>query len=384
MPRRLIAFALLAALACAPARVPLDLTSASLVDLPDTASHVRIRIDSRRQEFVLVGGPYRLPPLARALGHADVSMAERDSVMCRFVWPQDTWIRSFDLELHDEAGHPLPRSLLHHLTMVNHDRRQLVYPMAERVVSFGKETERISFPPTIGIPLKAGQRITLYAMWDNHTGREVPGVYVVLTFRWVSPNQVPRPIAVFPLFIDANPVAGGHDMFDVPPGGCVKTSEFTLPVGGHLLAAGGHLHDHGVSLQVADARTGKTMVRLSAERDPNGALLRVPRRLFALRGQGLRLHADHPYRLVAVYDNPTSDTLRAVMGYLGGLFAPTDARKWPAIDPHNEAFRLDMLALSGPVYRPGARHGEPCRPSQSASGVNAPVHDADASGRKRH
>jgi hypothetical protein len=357
----------IAALACAHERVPLDLTSASLVNLPDTAYHVRMQINPARRELVLVGGPFRVPSMPTAMGHATMSMGERDSVLCRFVWPQDAWLRGFDLELRDEGGHPVPRSLLHHLTMVNRDRRQLVYPIAERVVSFGKETEAISLPTTIGMPLKAGQRITLYAMWDNNTGREVQGVYLVLTFRWASHNQVPRPIEVFPLFIDANRVVGGHDMFDVPPGGCVKTSEFTLPVGGHLLAVGGHLHDHGVSLQVTDAGTGKTLVRLSAERDQNGTLLRVSRQLFAVRGLGLRLRADHPYRLVAVYDNPTSDTLRAVMGYLGGLFAPNDARRWPAIDTLNEEFRVDMLALSGPVYRPGAMHGDPCRPSRSGS-----------------
>ena len=176
---------------------------------------------------------------------------------------------------------------------------------------------------------------------------------------------MPRPIAVFPLFIDANRVVGGHDTYDVPPGGCVRTSEFSLPVGGHLLAVGGHLHNHGVYLRLEDAGSGKTVVTVSAKHDRTGAVLGVSRELLAVRGQGARLRADHRYRLVAVYDNPTPDTLRAVMAYMGGLFAPDDGHHWPAIDPQNEEYRVDVMALSGPVYQPGPRHGEPCRSSHS-------------------
>ena len=355
----------LSALACVRGHVSLDLTSASLVALPDTSAHVRMRTDSARREVVLVGGPYRVLPAPSGSGDPMLSMAERDSLLCRFVWPLDASLRVFDLEVTDSSGRPLPRAILHHLTIVNHDRRQLVYPIAERVMSFGKETERVSLPTTIGIPLQAGQRISVYAMWDNNTGREINGVYLVLTLRWAPRNQVPRPIAVFPLFIDANRVVGGHDTYDVPPGGCVRTSEFSLPVGGHLLAVGGHLHNHGVYLRLEDTGSGKTVVTVSAKHDRTGAVLGVSRELLAVRGQGARLRADHRYRLVAVYDNPTPDTLRAVMAYMGGLFAPDDGHHWPAIDPQNEEYRVDVMALSGPVYQPGPRHGEPCRSSRS-------------------
>jgi len=327
-----------------------------------------MRMDPAKRELVLVGGPYRVHPTPSAAGHAMMSMAERDSLLCRFDWPLDASLRVFDLELTGDGGRPLPRALLHHLTIVNHDRRQLVYPIAERVMSFGKETQRVSLPTTVGIPLQAGQRISVYVMWDNNTDRDVERVYLLVTIHWAPRNQVPRPIAVFPMFIDANRVVGGHDTYDVPPGGCVRTSEFSMPIGGHLLAVGGHLHDHGVYLRLEDADTARTVVTVSAKRDQSGAVLGVARKLLAVRGQGPRLRAGHRYRLVAMYDNPTPDTLRGVMAYMAGLFAPDDARQWPAIDPANDEFRVDVRALSGPVYRPGPRHGEPCRAIRGAPG----------------
>jgi hypothetical protein len=363
MPKRSIVPILAsAALACTPARVPLNLWSPGLIALPDTAAHVRVRIDSARRELVLVGGPFRVPALPTGMGHHAMSMAERDSLLGRFVWPQDAWLRGFELALRDESGHPLPRALLHHLSIKNLDRRQLLHPIIERLMAFGRETEAVSLPATVGIPMKAGQRISLYAMWDNDTGREIEGVYVVLTLRWAPHNQVPRPIAAFPLPIDVNHVVGGEDTFDVPPGGCVATFEFSPPIGGHLLIAGGHLHDHGISLRLEDAGTGKAVVTLVAKRDRSGAVLGISRKLLALWGQGPWLRADHRYRLVAVYDNPTPDTVRAVMAFMAGLFAPDDPRQWPAIDPQNQEYRLDLMAHSGAVYQPGPRRGAPCRP----------------------
>src|SRR5260370_510619 len=152
--------------------------------------------------------------------------------------------------------------------------------------------------------------------------------------------------------------AVARNTFPVPPGRHEWAADFELPVGGHLLIAGGHLHNYGVSVRLEDAATGRRILTIEARRDSSGRLLGMPRKLLALRGEGLRLKAGRRYRIVAVYDNPTADTIPGAMGIIGGLFAPDDPRRWPAIDVSNAAYRRGL----GPPCR-----GSPTTPQRPAA-----------------
>jgi hypothetical protein len=307
-----------------------------------------VQVDSARHTIVITVGPFHLEP-AMPMMH-DMAMEHMeggDSLVQRFAWPMTTLVQGLRLEINDGAGQPLPRRLLHHLNLVNFDRRALVYPLVERMMGFGQETEDVSVPRSIGLPMSAGQRIGLYVMWDNQTGRALDDVYVRLTFRWAPGNLVPRPIAVMPFTIDGHLVPGGHNTFVVPPGGYTQRFDFTLPLSGHLVAAGGHLHDHGLRISLLDRTTGQTIVTVRPKRDSTGHVLGMSRALLALRGEGPYLHAEHQYRLEVEYENPTADTLVGMMGLLVGLFAPDDAGRWPAIDQSDPDYRKDIADILG-------------------------------------
>src|SRR5260370_26988740 len=218
-------------------------------------------------------------------------------------------------------GWGVPRGWIQHLYVVDFDRRELVYPIAQRVFGMGRETPDVMLRSTIGIPLSAGHELGLYLMWGNDAGAEVDGVYLELAFRWTASSQDP-PLEVFPFFVDAHVALGADWSFEVPPGGGSATYEFTLPISGHLRMAGGHLHDHGLTLRLEDGPTGASIVTLRAQRDSSGRLLGVPYRILAVRDSGPHLMAGRRYRLVATYDNPTPRPLSAVMGTLADVFAP--------------------------------------------------------------
>ena len=330
-----------------------DLTSG------EPAAQALVQVDSGHRALVVTAGPFRLPAASASMaGMPHDMMGDTNLPVARFEWPLDTWVRGAQVKVVDGRGQPLPRQLLHHLTIENFDRRELVHPVAERLLSMGKETQDISLPRTVGIPMKAGQRLGVWVMWENDTGRELDSVFLRITLRWTAPNQVPRPINALPFHVDANLHVVGHNTFDVPPGGVSKIFEFTVPVGGHLLAASGHLHDHGVSLRLEDGETGKPLVTVTAKRDTEGHVLGVSRELLALRGQGPHLSARHRYRLVVRYDNPTADTLTDVMGIMGGLFAPDDIRRWPPINPQDSTYAADLRLLS-PDQLPEGQAGAP-------------------------
>jgi hypothetical protein len=315
--------------------------------LPDAQRGVRV--DSARHLVVISLGPFAVQPAPPVMSHMAMHMEGGDSLVKRIYWPMTTLLQGLRMEILDASGNPLPRRLIHHLNLVNFDRRQLVYPLAERMMGFGQETEDVSVPRSIGLPITAGNRVGVFVMWDNETGQTLHDVTVRLTFNWAAGNLQPRPISVMPFIIDANLVVAGHNVFDVPPGGCTRHYDFRFPVDGHLVAVSGHLHDHGVWVRLVDRTTGRVIVTVNARSDSTGHVTGMSRELLALRGQGPHLKADHAYRLETHYENPSADTLNGMMALMVGLFAPDDPRRWPSIDPGDGDYQKDLADMLGPA-----------------------------------
>jgi hypothetical protein len=318
-------------------------------------SQLRVTIDSSRHEVIVLAGPFRVPPSDPEMEHMmmmggqDHSMDMPLTPVQTFSWPVTGWMHGFKVELLDGEGRVLPQRLMHHLIAVNFSRRQLVYPAVERLMGVGEESDHdVSIPKSIGVPLTPGQEIGVYVMWNNQTGQELPAVYYRLVLRWLPRNLQPRPIDALPIYMDVNLSVGGDNTFNVPPGGrFTKAFEFVPPVSGHLLGVSGHLHDYGLLVRLEDAESGKELVAVPARRDSTGKVLGMPRRLLAIRGEGIRIKAGHRYRVVGVYENTTRDTLYGAMAHMVGLFAPDDMRRWPAIDPADTSYRKDVADLRG-------------------------------------
>ncbi|HEX5387607.1 MAG TPA: hypothetical protein VFW66_12950 [Gemmatimonadales bacterium] len=325
---------------------------------------LRVTVDSSDHEVVITSGPWKLknmPPMDDAAMMA-MHMGE-DVPVQRFEWPVEGWFRGFKWEIVDGKGHTLPRRVMHHLIMVNFDRRQLVYDAVERLMGAGSETDDATVPKTIGVPMTPGTQLGMYVLWHNETGQDLDDVYLKLSLVWTPKNQNPRPVNSLPIYMDVNLTIGGTNTFDVPPGKSTKAYEFTLPVSGRLLGVGGHLHDYGVMVKLMDAESGKELTQVVAKRDSAGKVLGISRKLFGVTGRGLKLEAGHHYRVVAEYDNPTGKTIPSgAMASMVGLFAPDDMSKLPPVDPTDPTMQKDLASLQVPVSggmhdHHGGQHG---------------------------
>jgi hypothetical protein len=166
---------------------------------------------------------------------------------------------------------------------------------------------------------------------------------------WTPANEK-KITSIFPLFLDANAVLGQSSTFTIAPGHSEKSSEFVLPEGGHLRALGGHLHDYASEIRLEDVATGSVIARLGTKKSPDGHLESVDRTRFLLSLHGRRLVANHRYRVVAVYDNPTNQPLSGAMGFLAGIFIPDDPALWPQVDSSDPIFQKDLASFSeGPA-----------------------------------
>ncbi|HET9151058.1 MAG TPA: hypothetical protein VFN83_05025 [Gemmatimonadales bacterium] len=307
-----------------------------------------VTVDSARHVITIRSGPYDLPNMPPMTDHAmmDLGMSH-DTPVQHFEWPVQGWLRGFRVSLDDGNGHPVPKQVMHHMIMVNFSRRQLVYHAAERLFGAGTETADAVIPATIGVPMSPGMELGMYVAWHNDTGADLKSVYLNLSLPYLPPNQNPRPLNALPIYMDVNLTVGGANTFDVPPGRSEKAHEFTLPISGRLLGVGGHMHDYGRLVRLEDVKTGKVIAEVKTRADKDGKVLGVSRKLFALRGEGIHLEANHPYRVVGVYDNPTGELIRnGAMAHMVGLFVPDDLAKWPAIDPTNPDFERDMASLN--------------------------------------
>lgn len=330
-------------------------------------SQVTVAIDSSKHRVVITAGPFELPDMSE---HADHSMSH-DTPVQKFDWPIEGWFRGFSIEVLDSAGGQLPRKLMHHLIMINYDRRQLIYPAAERLWGAGVETGSAQLPKTIGVPMQPGTGLGLYVAWHNQMGHELTGVRLRMTMEWMPRNQLPRPVDVLPIYFDVNLTVGGANEFDIPPGRSERAHEFVVPTEGRILGVSGHMHQYGKEVRLEDAVSGKVLARVASVQRPDGSVRKMERHLFGVAGDGLKLKAGKRYRVIAVYDNPTSETLiKGAMGSMVGIFAPSDVRRWPAIEPDDTTFQRDLRFL--------ARRG------YTSMGRPAPAVSEDSSGHGGH
>ncbi len=323
------------------------LAPAPQTQIEERAPSVQVVVDSAHRQVVVTAGPWDLPAMPPMQDHATHDLgASHDTPVQQFVWPVAGWFRGFSLEVRDAQGRLLPRRIMHHLIAVNYSRRQLLYPAAERLFGAGTETEDAVVPATVGVPLTPGMKLGFYVAWHNDTGEDLSGVRLTMKLDYSPANLRPRPVDVMPLYMDVNLTVGGTNTFDVPPGRSEKAYEFSLPVGGRIIAYSGHLHDYGVMVRLEDAESGKELARVKSSRSSDGRVSGVSRSLPGIRGRGIRLKPEHRYRVVAQYDNPTGRTLaNGAMAHIAALFTPDDIGRWPAIDFSDPVFQRDLASL---------------------------------------
>ncbi|MEP7067518.1 MAG: hypothetical protein ABI889_15895 [Gemmatimonadota bacterium] len=303
-----------------------------------------VQVDSGRREIRIVAGPFRIA----AMAHESDDMMMMDTPVLRVAWPVDGWVRGYSVQLCDgdaTGGTALAHGMVHHVGLANYSRRELLYPMVERLMAVGKETPRVSLPGGVGVPLARGDTLGLYSAFHDVDGKTVQRAYVIVTLPWI-PAGHSHPIDVMPFFADVNSVIGGTSAWDLPPGRSHRSSEFTMPVSGSILALGGHVHDYARSVRLEDAENGKLLVRLDTKLTSDGHLISLGKRVFGFHEEGLALVANHRYRVIAEYDNPTSGVLKqGGMASMAGAFVPDDVRQWPKLDPLNADVQRDIASV---------------------------------------
>jgi hypothetical protein len=301
-------------------------------------AHARIADDSAHQQLVITVGPVNLP------AHADHHMVEQLGVQAVRL-PRGGWLQGYNVDIVDSAGRVLPRALIHHVEMIELERRGLLSPEVQRMASVGTETREVQLPGFIGYPVRRGEAVGVNPMLDNPTDTSYPVAFVRLRIPYAPENAEDRPVDVYTIETDVTGAVGVSSDFDIPAGRSSLSHDFAVPVAGALLAVGGHLHDLGTRLVLVNVTTGDTVYDGRAGRDSLGHVTQVPVRQLWRTG-GYQIAAGQRFRLTAFYDNPGARVVSAGgMGTLGGAFKPDDMQTWPALDPKNPGTAKDLAYL---------------------------------------
>jgi len=275
--------------------------------------------------------------------------------LCHVLVPVSASLHSARVEVVDETGRVLPPDVLHHFNLSDPEHRELFLPIGLHLLAASKETPQIEVPRLLfGLPLERGQRLLAGAMVANGSRVGYHGVRVRLLLRYVPAGR-PWPLyRTYPWAIDVEYPLGrpptGSKAFDLPPGRTVRFWEGSPAIAGTILGLGGHLHDYGMSLELADVSAGRVLWHGEPISDGPRVLAFPLTRFYNWHRLGLHIVPTHRYRLTAVYENPTGRLIPdGGMGAVAGLFVPDRGAVWPAVDTSDVLYRTDQAAtrLSG-------------------------------------
>jgi hypothetical protein len=291
------------------------------------AQTLTVRLDSSAHEMVLEMSPITLHGMNEPQPGA-------------VAVPVDGWLQGYDCQLVDASGKKLSHSLIHHVNLIAPEKRELFSPIMLRIGAQGSETPPVELPKMLGMRVHHGDTLLVTAMFHN-PGKDIAGAKLIVRMPYAVATAVMSPVSIFPMYLDVMPPAGAKS-YDLVPGHSEKSWEGHPAVAGRILALGAHMHRYGSELRFEDVTANKVLWDTKPIVDKTGEPVDMPVKTFWWR-LGILIHPDHVYRVTAIYDNPTGQTIPlGAMGALGGVFMPQNADLWPKVDRAAPDYVLDL------------------------------------------
>lgn len=291
-----------------------------------TAIEARLDVQDDPAEQVLI---FRVGPLDLPARSDHYAVAQAPDFF--YEIPFDGWLIAYHPRLVNAAGAPLRGKFLHHVAVYNTARADFLCPAKEEHI-FGSGGEMNDWPALAGFGYRVmrGDPIRVNTMFHNPTDTDSPDTYLELRVEYRRPTDADAPLQnVYPAWFDVQEC--GPSGYDLAPGENINSGEFTLGYSGLLLGVGGHMHDYGQRLVLANATRNEEIAILHSTLSPEGLILSMPVVTFAERG-GYRLNQGEVVKVAAYYQNHTGKALsEGAMGIVVGYFLPDDGAQFAAL-----------------------------------------------------
>lgn len=306
---------------------------------------VRLTDDPETRRYVIEIGPVDLPQSPPEHAHRHHEYGALPPVQS-VTFPRRVYLTGWDYEVFDAEGNRLPTSVLHHLNLINLDRRELFLPIAQRMLAVGAETGSKSIPGfLLGYPVAAGTEAAVKVMLHNPTERDISGARLRLHLSYVESGRPWPLVEVHPFHMDVAFPNTDNTAFDLPPGRSSFSWTGSPAIDGRVLVLGSHLHEFAERIVLEDETDGKVIWQGYPIEDEEGALLGTTTDNLYWR-LGARITADRSYRATVYYHNPTPDTLYdGGMGVVAGLIRPDSRADWPEAAKSDPLYMRDRRAV---------------------------------------
>jgi hypothetical protein len=296
------------------------------------ASALGVTMQRVNDEVVLEVGPVDLPMTGeRTVG---------GMLPVKIVIPVDGWFRGYRIETIDAHGETVPGGLVV-VNVLSLAERELFSPIALRIASIAPGTPSVPLPRFLGYRAIRGDTLLVSAQFHRASGRVWEGVRARIVFPFVPKSAFVGALRIQPFSFEIMPPGGSH-VYDLPVGRSEQSWEGRPAVDGNVLGFGGQLKKYALFLRLEDRTDHRTLWEHRADTTESGDLKPVPVARFIGR-LGLRLHANHVYRLTAAYDNRSGASVPGGgAGVLGGVFLVGSGEHWPRIDPADTTYQRDL------------------------------------------
>lgn len=227
-----------------------------------------------------------------------------------FTFPEDLWLVGYEVRMIDPQGNRLPRELQCHTFLGTSMPAHHTHEEVVGIFSDGY-TEELQLPLGFGLFFKAGEKILWNPMFNNRESVAATAS-MRLTLNVVRQKNLSSLNFKFkPLKTTFRTIRSPGDIYYVPPGKDIRETTFTLQFTGTIHAMGTHIHPYGVSIELFNVTRKELVWKAVGKRDGNGVLIGMP--TYENR-EGYKVEKGDEFKMVAIYENPTSKPVDAMAG----------------------------------------------------------------------
>lgn len=194
---------------------------------------------------------YHVGPVDLAAGQGADVMLEKPAAL-RFQVTEPVWVTGFEPRVIDADGKTLTGQLLYKAVVANKHEANPVCASASNGNPFAVATStltKVELPEGFGYPLLPKDPLEARVVFQNPTDKDYNGVVFSFEIHAIPMEKGKGISDVKAMLLDTDPC--DHKPIAIEPGAFVeKHQTFTVPDGGNLLIANGHLSDYGIAVSL--------------------------------------------------------------------------------------------------------------------------------------
>lgn len=241
-----------------------------------------------------------------------------------FEFPEDMYLVGYKAAVFTKDGATLPQNYLHHVMLLNKDKKSLQCPRQPFLVAgVGVEMTDARFPDGYGVKLGKGEKLTALVSF-HHMVPPTDDVMASFTLEMAPEGATVQPMELALVGVNVTCVMdfgkrGEDETKDgilIKPGVNVQSAPLKFQMNGCTKAAYPHGHDQLLLITLDNKTTGQTLLRTVPNVTRDGTLISFPQNQVYQDPVGFSVNTKDDYEMTMVHHKLINDPREQYgMGY---------------------------------------------------------------------